>query len=238
MNRFFVSKTAFLVLGLSAVFFSSCAARITGSMTVNGSAALSVNVSLEPRMTSLIRRLSAVEGAEGGNILDASAISASMSKAPGITSAAFRNTTPAAIDGSVQIAGINDFLSGTINSFINYKQESAGGRCTININRETGPALLALLSPDIIMYMEALMAPIVTGEDLSKAEYLREVTNFYNKPVSDEIAGSVIRASIDFPGIITNVKGGTFSGRRADFNIPLLDILVLETPVIYEVEWR
>jgi hypothetical protein len=82
------------------------------------------------------------------------------------------------------------------------------------------------------------MAPIATGENLNKAEYLELVASMYNKAISDEISGSRIRASIDFPGAITGVKGGTFSGRRADFDISLLDLLILETPLVYEVQWR
>jgi hypothetical protein len=97
---------------------------------------------------------------------------------------------------------------------------------------------LSGLSPDIASYLEALMAPIATGEELGKAEYLRLVTSIYNRAISDEIALSRIRAAIDFPGPITNVRGGNFSGRRAEFDIPLLDILVLDTPLSYEVQWR
>jgi hypothetical protein len=64
------------------------------------------------------------------------------------------------------------------------------------------------------------------------------ITSFYNKAISDEIASSTIRASITFPGNITGVRGGSFSGRRADFNIQLLDFLVLENPLVYEVYWN
>ena len=33
-------------------------------------------------------------------------------------------------------------------------------------------------------------------------------------------------------------KGGAFSGRKAEFEIPLIDLLVLEAPLSYEVTWR
>ena len=82
------------------------------------------------------------------------------------------------------------------------------------------------------------MAPIATGEDLNKTEYLELVTSFYNKAISDEIAASKIRASISFPGTISAVSGGTFSGRTAEFDVPLLDILVLDTPFNLMVEWK
>jgi hypothetical protein len=82
------------------------------------------------------------------------------------------------------------------------------------------------------------MAPLATGEELDKAEYLELVASFYNRAISEEIAASRIRASLDFPGAVTSVQGGTFSGRRVTFDIPLLDLLVLETPLSYSVAWN
>jgi hypothetical protein len=162
-----------------------------------------------------------------------------MSSAPGIASVSFRNTTPSAIEGTVRISSINEFLSAADNEnpqnrFIVFEQR----RLELNINRENGSVILELLSPEIADYLNALMAPVATGEELDKSEYLELVASFYNKAISDEIAGSRIRVSIEFPGSITSVRGGTFSGRRADFDIPLLDLLVLETPVVFQVEWR
>jgi hypothetical protein len=139
----------------------------------------------------------------------------------------------------VRISRIGDFLSATDGrSFIAFEQGQSGGRCGININRENGPVVLELLSSEISGYLNALMAPIATGESLSKTEYLELVASFYNRAISDEIAGSRIRASLEFPGTVSSVRGGTFSGRRAEFDIPLVDLLVLETPLRYEVNWN
>lgn len=230
-----------MLILLSFLGFLSCNARINGPLNADGTAVLSVNMSLEPRTIALIQRLTAAAGAPkaGAFILDGTAISASMSKAPGIASVSFKNTAPAAMEGPLRISKINDFLAGGSNEgFITFTQERSGGRCKISIIRENGPYLLSFLSPEIEDYLNALMAPIATGEDLSKTEYLGEVTTVYSKALSDEIAGSRIRASIDFPGSVTSVKGGTFSGRRASFDVPLLDLLVLDKPVVFEVEWK
>jgi hypothetical protein len=233
------SETAFLAVLCCVILTPSCAARINGPLAADGSAALAVNVSLEPRMAALITRLSAAGGQRGANVLDGPAIARSMSNAPGIASVSFANTASAAIEGPLRISAIGDFLAvGSRGGFITFEQAGQGGRCVISINRETGPQILGLLSSEITGYLEAIMAPLATGEKLSKAGYLEEVGMIYGKAVSDEIAGSRIRASIDFPGQVANVKGGTFSGKRAEFNVPLLDLLVLETPLSYEVVWK
>jgi hypothetical protein len=237
-----IKRAFFIFLPFLAIFqLSSCAARINGSLAADGSAALSVTMSLEPRMTALVRSLSAAAGGQAdGPILDGPAIAQSMSAAPfGNVSAQLRNTAPAAVEGTVRITNIERFLaSGDAGGFIGFEQGRGGGSCEIGINRENGPVILGILSMEIADFLNALMAPLATGEELTKAEYLQLVGAIYSKGVSDEIAASRIRASIDFPGQITAVKGGTFSGRRASFDISLLDLLVLETPLIYEVKWK
>lgn len=194
-------------------------------------------------MTSLIRTIASAGGQTGGNILDGSAIAKSMSAASG-TSANFKNITPAAIEGTVQISKISEFLASAnagrdiTKNFIFFEQTRAGGRCRITISLINGPVIIQSLSPEIFDYLNALMAPVVTGEVMTKPEYLALVASIYSKAISDEISGSRIRASVDFPGPVTDVKGGTWTGRKVQFNVPLLDLLVLETPLVYEVAWN
>ncbi|MCL2184553.1 MAG: hypothetical protein FWB86_01690 [Treponema sp.] len=236
-----------LFKGYAAIFCSlffvlcsmSCAARIDGSIAANGSAVLSVNFSLQRGMTSLISRLSAAGGNEG-MVLDSASISRSLSAAPGVSSARLRNTSTNAIEGQVHISRISDFLSAAGRGFITFEQRvpETGGRCRVVIDRSTSPEIIKLLSSDICDYLNALMAPIVTGENISKEEYLELVSSFYNNQISGEIASSRINTYVEFPGTVRSVSGGTFSGRNALFDIPLLDLFVLETPLVYEVIWN
>jgi hypothetical protein len=223
----------------------SCTARISGSLLGDGQADLTVYAGLEPRMTALITRLGEMAGSPqpGAPVLNGPAISASMAGAPGIASVSLRNGTPASIEGPVKISRIGDFLrpgtaAGGAANFITFEQNSSGGRCSVRIGLDSGPQILTLISPDIVDYLGALMAPIATGEAATKTEYLALVTSVYGRGIADEISAATVRAVIDFPGPVQSAQGGTFSGRRAEFNIPLLDILVLETPLSYEIRWR
>ena len=229
------------IIVICFILFASCTANIEGTLAADGSASLTLNMSLMQRITAMIRSIAAAGGQESANVLDGAAIARSMSGAAGITSVTLRNTSPSAVAGQIRISNINQFLSAAGSAggrFIVFEQSTGGGRIEININRTNGPAVLETLSPEISDYLNALMAPIATGEELTKTEYLELVTSFYNKAISDEIAASRIRASIDFPGAIRNVRGGSFTGRRAVFDIPLLDLLVLEAPARYEVIWN
>ncbi|MCL2801554.1 MAG: hypothetical protein FWD28_07350 [Treponema sp.] len=225
----------FIVFAVTAL---SCAGRIDGSLAANGSAALSVNISLEPGITALIQRMFTA-GGQQGQVLDGASIARSMSEAPGVSSVSFRNTSPSAIEGQIRISQISEFLSPASGSgFITFEQTASGGRCVVNINRRNSQPIIKLLSSEIEDYLNALMAPIATGEEMTKQEYLELVGSFYNRTISNEISSSRIRASIEFPGTVTRAAGGTISGRRVNFDIPLLDLLVLETPMIYEVTWN
>jgi hypothetical protein len=235
-------KKFFLCLLVPFALFSSCAARISGELKRGGSGDFTLSTSLEPRMFSLIRSFAAVGGGgtAGAPALNGQAISRSMSAAPGVESADLRNTGPAALEGPVKITNIRDFLAPARDKrgFIALEESASGGRLRLTLNRELGPDILSLISPEVTDYLSALMAPIATGEALSRAEYLELVASVYGKPIADEIAGASIRASVDFPGQLRSVQGGRSSGRRAEFDIPLLDILVLENPLVYEAAWN
>ncbi len=243
LRRKGLRKAVFVLLTFCIAFFQlSCAARINGSLAEDGSASIFLNISLEPRITSLIRTFQEAGGQEEGLVLDGAAISQSMAAAPGIESVSLKNISPSSLEGTVNISKINEFLSAagledTGKRFISFEQGAGGGRCGININLENGPLILEMFSPEAASYLNALMAPIATGEELNKSEYLDLVTSVYNKTISDEIAASRVCASIEFPGAVKSVSGGTFNGKTADFDIALLDLLVLETPLALEALW-
>jgi hypothetical protein len=242
IERYFiyVKLRGFYSLLFAILPLLSCSARIDGSLAADGSASLSVNMALEPRITALIRSLAAAGGQSNAQILDGPSIARSMSASPfGNVTASFKNTSPSAIEGNVKISDINRFLAaGDTGGFVEFEQGKNGGKCKIYIDLDNGPVILNLLSVEIAAYLNVLMAPLATGEEMTKTEYLALVSSIFSRSISDEIASSRIRASIGFPGQVASAKGGTFSGRKAEFDIPLLDILVLETPVTYEVNWK
>jgi hypothetical protein len=117
------------------------------------------------------------------------------------------------------------------------------------LDRTTSPKIVSLLSADLTDYFSCLMAPVALEAYQyikTKKKYLEELKSFYQSILRDkklandlavDIEAASIHLSIDFPKPITSVQGGRFSGNRAEFDIPLLDILVLETPLRYEVQW-
>ncbi|MDR1867132.1 MAG: hypothetical protein LBQ77_02555 [Treponema sp.] len=240
MKRIYYS---FVVLSL---FLVSCTARISSTVRADGSATVTLRMTVEPRMAALIRQLSAVNARTnpGNLVVNGSEIAASLSASAGVRSADLRNINPTTIEGTIIVADINKFLSVQTSQggkqFSRYRAptKSTDGNFAIDIDRLSGPQIVDLVSKEVSEYLAAIMAPVVTGEILSKAAYLDLVRSVYNKPIADEIAAARIRATIEFPRPVSRSQGGVFNGRRVEFDIPLIDLLVLETALHYEVSWR
>jgi len=228
----------FYALFLALFPFFSCTTLIDGAIAESGSSRLNVNASLKPRITALVRTLAAAGGQQDALILDGPAIAKSISGASlKDAEAVFKNTSPSAIEGKINISNINRLFLAVPN-FVKFEQGKNGGKCVFSIDLESGTALLGFLSFEIAAYLNVLMAPIATGEEMTKAEYIALVSSIFSKAVSDEIASSTINISVSFPGQVTSAAGGTIKGKTAVYEIPLLDILVLETPLAYEINWK
>jgi hypothetical protein len=242
-NRLFSPVVLGIALGIALVLgaFSGCGAAISGKLEQGGAGDFNVSAALEPGVTRTLRAFLAFsQGPESGDLLiNAPVIALSLARAPGVASASLRNTGPAALEGPVKIANIGEFLAPSGKAgFITFTENpGGGGRASITLSREAGPQMLALISPEVSGYLSALFAPIVTGEELSKAEYL-DLVSIYGDAVRGEISRASIRAVVEFPGPLFSVRGGDFSGNKAEFTIPLLDLLVLERPLSYEAVWR
>lgn len=240
-------RNIFFSLIAGFVLLASCSAKVNGSLHEDGSADFSLWASLEPRMATLIRSLARLNRTSPSSeqILDGPAIALSMASAPGIKSIVLKNNNPTTIEGTISLVRVDNFLaipeSQGARRFISYEQSGSGGRFRIALDRNSGPQIVTLLSPNVAGYLSALMAPVVTGETLSKGEYLGLVRSVYGKGVADEIVGARIQVSIEFPRPISAIRGGVVSiasKTRGEFDIPLLDLLVLENPLEYEVSWK
>ncbi|MDR2792317.1 MAG: hypothetical protein LBB61_01445 [Treponema sp.] len=252
MKNKLLGHLPFLVMLMLA--FASCSGQIRGVLREDGSADITIQSALLPSVTALIGAVSM--NTRSGSILDAQTIVQSLRRARGVESAAMRNITPSSVDGSVNISQINDFLDAPgaqIQRFITYKQINGSGRLSITLDRAIAPQLVKLLSPDIADYLSCLMAPGPSTDwqyIQTKTEYLRQLRATYNMLQSNrglgnalaaELETAAIRLTLDVPGVISSVQGGTFSGanaKRAEFTIPVIDLLVLEKPLVYEIVWK
>jgi hypothetical protein len=241
-------KTRFLVLlALCAVvlFFASCSGTVDAVVKQDGSAEIKLEIALGTQITERLRLLNRLMGGGANDqapLLDSPAIALSMQAAPGISAVSLKNRGPAAVSGTVSMSRIDALLAGPAaspvrgegNPFIRY---DPAGRLVIFLDQETGPQLLSLLSEDVRDYLSTLAAPVATGLPLTRVAYREILASLHGPLVAEEIAAARIPITIEFPRKLKEIRGGSAQDRRARFNLPLIDLLVLEQPLMYEVAW-
>ncbi|MDR2247106.1 MAG: hypothetical protein LBE17_10650 [Treponema sp.] len=238
-------KTRFpaaFVLCAAVLVFASCSGTVDGVVNQDGSAEIELEIALGNQMAGRLWLLNSIlrGGAQDAQppLLDGPAIALSMAAAPGISAVSLRNKSPTAVAGAVSVSRIDAFLSLPARAggapFIRY---DPAGRVVISLDLETGPQLLSLLSEDVRDYLSTLAAPVATGIPLTTAVYREIVASLHGPRVADEIAAARIPITIEFPRPVKEVRGGAAQGRRARFDLPLIDLLVLERPLMYEVTW-
>jgi hypothetical protein len=223
---------------------------LSGEIHTDGSAALLLQSGLFPGVNSLLKSLGPKNSAEP--VLSAALLNEALSASPGVASAALHNTTSGDVEGRVAIASMAEFFNGVpapppskdagtrrqpAPPAVWEQTAGGGGRLTVNLNRDTGMEFISRISPLLADYLSALMAPVITGEVIDKAGYLELTASVYGKVVADEINRARLSITLDFPGPIEKVTGGKYRGSSAEFEIRLIDALVLEKPVFYEVRW-
>jgi len=232
-------KAKWLIVAFVLILSSSCTTSINTIIYDGGSADLDMDTSLLPRTIALINSLRSFAGEDTGSpILDASSIALSLSMSMGVGSISLGNTDNASLEGRISISDIGNFLAGEGEQrLITYTIESNNSSIAVNLSMANAPQIISMLSPDVEEYLIAFMAPCVTGEIYTKDEYLGLLSMVYGNALAAEIANAAININIILPGTIKSAIGGIYSGNRIAFNIPLVDLMVLEDALIYEIHW-
>jgi len=99
--------------------------------------------------------------------------------------------------------------------FIQYDSTRTGGHLRLTLDRNNGPATLALFSQDVTDYLSALMAPIATGENLSQAKYLDLVSRMYGPRWRRKLKGPASALPSGSPGRLPRWRGEPIRGNRS-----------------------
>ena len=245
----FSTKTAKLKRGAAPVFAAlsllcvSCTLNLSGTVRANaeGGAAADLNVKAAIKKNTAFL-LDALNEDGESSVIDAEYINQGLAASPGIALSALKNKPPQDIEGKINISHLETVLAAQKSAAsgldgIGYKKTADGGIFTVKLNRKNGAAILTNISRDFADYVSVFFAPIATGEELSKQAYLDLLRDVYGKPIADEVNASVITLSLDFPAAIKSAQGVRYSGSRARIELPLVDLLVLENEITYEITW-
>lgn len=218
-------------LAALAILFAGCSPAIVVTVSADGAGSASFRAEASESAEAIVRRFTGAQA----QIFDKDEIVASVTKAgfaidslefPGRAGIALACSVPA-VDGilsrAVTVSKVNRKLSFTL-------------------SRESVAAALTLMPASTGDYLDLLMAPVFTGEELKKDEYESIIAAAYGKTLAAELKKSTITITVRCPQAARTAKINptgiaATSGNGALFTIPLSALLAMEAPILASVEW-
>lgn len=112
-------------------------------------------------------------------------------------------------------------------NLISRKNSAGRNTMTLELSRKTLGEIYDAFPDMARSYIDLFMAPVFTGDAMTKGEYIELVAMVYGQQLADEIALAKLSLTLSPP----NKKG------KKQFAIPLVDLLVADSPFVFSVEW-
>lgn len=135
--------------------------------------------------------------------------------------------------------------------------DRANKRMEIHFDKKTTAEIIALLPKELFEYSDLMMAPVLTGENITEDEYIELISSAYGTTAGRELQSSFFTIQIDCPGTVSQAaahertkNGGetgqsqgeniqtVAKGKSVVFSIPLAKMLVLSNPVTLQASWH
>jgi hypothetical protein len=219
--------------GLLAItaLLSGCSPSVTLAVSANSANAASFYAEISPTAETLVRRFAG----EGTEIFDKAEITKSITKA-GLSIDKIEFPKKTGISVALTVPNLNTVLGSAI------AVSSTGKRLSFTLSRESLAKAIALMPASTGDYLELLMAPAFTGENLTAAEYESTIAAAYGKTVGAELMTSKLTVKVQCPAPAREARIDTpatsaKAGSEATFTIPLSALLAMEKPIAAQVTW-
>jgi hypothetical protein len=228
---------------------TSCQVRQEVQIAKDGSGSVEFDIELASYFTEVVDQLEQVAPAgegeempEEGNIFQVEKLRADFAAREEVTLESLSNPSPQKLRGTLSFESIERALtkeqeelgSGELFSF-----ERSGGVSTLRVlvNYETFSRLLDE-NPSFNSPLMENFGPMA-NRGLNEAEYLDMMEYALGPESRRGIKESEMRLTVQVEGTIVSHQGGTRkNGRTVVFEIPLLDLLILDEPVERAVSFR
>ncbi len=218
-----------------AILFSACSPALVISPLPGQTAEARFSLRTGQTAESVIKRLLPAASQSNQSIFDPEALAAHLEK-QGVR---VRSVNPARTADLDMILDIPRSAA-ILNRALVHTAET--GTITVTLSRAIIGDAIALLPPESADYLELLMAPVFTGEQLTAQDYRDTVGAMYGKNLARELDESFFYLVIESPGPISAARitePGTVTSenRRARFAVPLVALLVMEKDVTATVTY-
>lgn len=216
------------------ILTAACAAAVfactgcTSSLEIHalkdGGALVSFSAGLGSAFRSVVTSLS---GENADSALFNAGDMASQFRAAGMDEVKVTVPTDSSVAVSTKLrAGASDPVSKA--GLVSFTKNNSSSSMVLTLSPANLSALYASLPETVRSYIDLFMAPVFTGESMTKSEYLDLVASVYGQNLADEIAVSYVSIVLSAPDT---------SGKKKKVSVPLADLLAASEPQTYAVSW-
>ena len=228
-----IETAAFFCIALACAALSACAPQATLTLKPEGSARIDFQMTISPNAEKTLERFTGTGGDRG--IFDVQAIQTSLALA-GFKSASAEIAQNASLSLSIPAEKGQQYPGDAI--LVDHDKKTA----SLSLSRDNLSAVFAVFPPETLDFLELLMAPAFTGEELDRKEYVDIIASAYGKTVAGDLENSALSFTIRAPSPMT-VTGSSPGLQYKKLNsaivctIPLVDLLVLSEPITLDIRW-
>ena len=244
MRRQPVTLTRIRILALvAAALFAlvQCSARQDITLSVDGSGTADVDISLDPVLMRYLRDLSGSMGDEDAplQVFDVEEIRRRFAERPGIELAEAGTAGAGLLSLSVRFDDVAALLSEESASFLSVTRSGGRSRLEVLVGRDTVEEALSYSPLDGSSVSQMLLPPGGMGTE-EYTEYLLWALEEYEEPqvLREKIESASLRLRVEVNGEIVSQNGGVRDGNTVTFELPVVELLTLESPRRYAVEFR
>ena len=250
ISNWIASKTLITLYALIALAFllCSCTPQLSVNVKDNMNVDIAFSSALETDVEVQIRKLIGVDSSTA--LLQQNAIAKSITDL-GFATATTKLSSPSAVDIQVQNQKLTDRNS-VIEKFLTIEESKTKTILTIDVSPHLIYEIIQGMPQDTQEYVELLMAPAFTGEEMDADEYLNLFALVYGQGLANAFEKSFLRIALRTPDTITSahVSRKELATVKTDKNTARIDlclhkILSLQTSpeskpedmVKIEIEW-
>ncbi|MGM0675354.1 MAG: hypothetical protein ACQETQ_11715 [Spirochaetota bacterium] len=231
-----LAATAAMVLGLLG-----CTVREDITVSVDGSGTTEVDIALDEVFIRYLRDLSGSVGGEEEElrIFDVEEIRRRFAERPGIEVLELSRGDPGELSLSLAFDDVAGLISEEETRFLSVEQGGDTSRLEITASREAVEEALTYSPLEGSSVSQMLMPPEDMGSE-EYTEYLLWALEEYDDAdtLRNKIESASIALHVEVDGEIVSQSGGRRDGETVRFEIPLVELLTLEEPERYAVEFR
>ncbi len=239
-----ISVIVFLCV-ISGIFFAGivcgCSPSVQIHIDENGSAAWSVHTQMSGVVENMIRGITSLP--EDASLFDVNGIQDSLMLS-GVSSVSVSAAGTSGIDISATFPSLQ-FTESLAPGLLSIKENEAAGShvCSFSSSPEILGAILKRLPAETSEYIDLLMAPAVTGEQMSETEYVSLISAVYGSAAASELAGAVLSVEITVPASIISAEVSLptaqtcVSEKTVTFTIPFCSFLSENEQIVFCIQY-